>query len=63
MSLNKDNIVYFYIMCLLYSEAGMVAACFLAILIYFPSKPKKPPSLSSSQERENFLQGLKDILW
>ncbi len=39
----------------------MIAACFLAIVFYFPNKPKRPPSISSSQERMDFIPGLKNI--
>eukprot|EP00095_Tigriopus_kingsejongensis_P004501 maker-scaffold427_size174323-snap-gene-0.36 protein:Tk04501 transcript:maker-scaffold427_size174323-snap-gene-0.36-mRNA-1 annotation:"hypothetical protein DAPPUDRAFT_102163" len=47
---------------LMYLEFGMVTACFLAILIYFPSKPKNPPSLSSAMERMDFGPGLKKLV-
>ena len=47
---------------LMYLEAGLVLACFAAILIHFPAKPKHPPSISSAQERMDFLPGLKSIV-
>ena len=47
---------------LMYLEAGLVLACFAAILIHFPAKPKHPPSMSSAQERMDFLPGLKSIV-
>ena len=40
----------------------MVLACFVAIVAHFPSKPKHPPSVSSSMERMAFLPGLRKIL-
>ena len=40
---------------------GIVASCVIAIFVYFPSKPKHPPSLTSSMERMDFLPGLKAI--
>ncbi len=43
------------------TEFGLIAVCFLAILIYFPSKPKRPPSISSSVERMDFVPALKKI--
>ncbi len=43
---------------LVVAEFGLIAACFLAIVIYFPSKPKIPPSISSSVERMDFVPGL-----
>jgi len=46
---------------LMYLEFGLIAACFLAIVVHFPSKPKRPPSVSSSVERMDFLPGLKRI--
>lgn len=42
-------------------EAALVFGCFLAILLHFPSKPKNPPSLSSSMDRMDFIPGLKKI--
>lgn len=47
---------------LMYLECALVLACFAAILLYFPSKPKLPPSLSSSMERMDFLPGLLSII-
>ncbi len=40
----------------------MVLACLVAILAHFPSRPKFPPSLSSSMERMAFLPGLHGII-
>ncbi len=46
---------------LMYLEFGLVAICFIAILFYFPDKPKLPPSLSSEAPRMKFVPGLKKI--
>ncbi|PVD36113.1 hypothetical protein C0Q70_03086 [Pomacea canaliculata] len=45
----------------MYIVAGWSIALFLAMLIYFPSKPPRPPSASASIQRSNFLAGLKDL--
>ena len=47
---------------LLYSEAGLQLMIFLAILIYYPAKPKKPPSLSAATGRVDFKNGIKKLL-
>ena len=45
-----------------FAEAGLVLGCFVAIIAHFPSKPKNPPSVSSSMERMAFLPGLRSFL-
>ena len=50
---------YFYCF---FAEAGLVLGCFVAIIAHFPSKPKNPPSVSSSMERMAFLPGLRSFL-
>ena len=40
----------------------MVLATFIAILIYFPAKPKSPPSVSSMVQRVAFFPAVKSIL-
>merc|ERR1711994_148796 len=45
-------------MCL---EAAMVCCVFVLILCNFPSKPKNPPSLTSTIERTPFLPSLVEI--
>ena len=35
---------------------------FLLILIYFPNKPKLPPSLSAIEERMEFKTGVKSLV-
>jgi len=42
-------------------EAALVGLCFILIVCHFPSRPKTPPSLTSSMERLNFLSGVKAI--
>lgn len=59
---NKDAIIAnqrHEIMELLYIEAGVAALLFLLVIIYFPSKPPKPPSISAAVERLDFKEGLK----
>lgn len=47
---------------LMYVELAIAVTIFIAILIYFPSKPKLPPSRSSSKKRHNFQASLKRLL-
>ncbi len=54
MTLSKLSLLTFFTVL----EAGLVLACFAAILVHFPSKPKHPPSVTSSMERMDFLPGL-----
>ncbi|XP_078661169.1 solute carrier family 49 member 4 homolog isoform X2 [Branchiostoma floridae x Branchiostoma belcheri] len=49
------------IMRLMYVECGYCTAVFLAILIYFPSKPPTPPSLSAAMDRLDFKTGVKKL--
>ena len=46
---------------LLYVEAGLQFVIFVAIVIYYPAKPKKPPSLSAAKERVDFKNGIKKL--
>ena len=46
---------------LLYSEAALQLIIFLGIVIYFPAKPKKPPSLSAATGRVDFKNGIKKL--
>ncbi|XP_047471294.1 solute carrier family 49 member 4 homolog isoform X2 [Penaeus chinensis] len=46
------------IMRLLYIHAGFSGVLLLAVVVYFPSKPKIPPSVTSSCERLNFIPGV-----
>jgi hypothetical protein len=36
----------------------MAVLVFLLVLVYFPNKPKLPPSLSATEERVEFKKGL-----
>ena len=47
----------------MYGVFALVAALTAAILCYFPSKPKLPPSKSSAVERMEFLPGLRAMCW
>ena len=47
---------------LLYSEAAVQLLLVLAIVIYYPAKPKNPPSKSAAKERVDFKNGLKKLL-
>lgn len=49
------------IMYIRYGECLVTALVFLAILTYFPSKPKLPPSISASLEKLHFRQSLKNL--
>lgn len=46
------------IMKLMYWECGLAVLVFLLVLVYFPNKPKLPPSLSATEERVEFKKGL-----
>ena len=48
---------------LMYGVFVLVASITAAILFYFPSKPKLPPSQSSAVARMDFLPGLMTICW
>ena len=47
---------------MLYVLAGVCVVLFLLILVYFPSKPKHPPSITAKEERSNILQTLRQLL-
>jgi len=47
------------IMNLNYFHAAVVTVLFVLLILYFPSKPAKPPSLSSAEVRLDFLGGFK----
>lgn len=58
----EKSLIEYRLQLLMYIEAGLVIGCFLAIVAYFPSKPKHPPSVSSNMKRMDFWPGLKQIL-
>ena len=43
-------------------EAGIMVFLLVCLYIYFPDKPPKPPSASSTTCRLEFLQGVKKLL-
>ena len=47
----------------MYGVFALVASLTAAILFYFPSKPKLPPSQSSAVQRMEFLPGLRAMCW
>jgi len=47
---------------LLVVEAGVAVAIALLVLLYFPSDPPLPPSLSASQPRIHFMDGFKVLV-
>ncbi|XP_071539388.1 solute carrier family 49 member 4 homolog isoform X2 [Panulirus ornatus] len=49
------------VMTLMYIDLGMTSVLLLTVLLYFPSKPPHPPSLTSSSERLSFIPGLKSL--
>ncbi|XP_013390186.1 disrupted in renal carcinoma protein 2 homolog isoform X1 [Lingula anatina] len=51
-----------YIRTFMFVEGGIALALFLPVLIYFPSKPPKPPSASASVGREDSRSGYRDII-
>lgn len=46
----------------MYSNAIPAVTLFLLILIYFPSAPSLPPSLSSTHQRLDFIKGFKEVM-
>ena len=47
---------------LLWVHGGASLVIFLLILLYFPSQPPKPPSISATAPRTLFLEGFKTLL-
>ncbi|XP_023321916.1 disrupted in renal carcinoma protein 2 homolog isoform X3 [Eurytemora carolleeae] len=47
---------------LLLIHGGISLVIFLLILLYFPSQPPKPPSISATEPRTLFLEGFKTLL-
>ncbi|KAL5009480.1 hypothetical protein ScPMuIL_011785 [Solemya velum] len=50
------------IMRLMYVEAGWAVLLMILVLIYFPAKPPKPPSISACIGRLNFISGFKILV-
>jgi len=55
------DLISFRLGLLMYLEAALVGICFLFIVCHFPSRPKIPPSLTSSMQRLSFISGVKSI--
>ncbi|XP_064644031.1 solute carrier family 49 member 4 homolog isoform X1 [Lineus longissimus] len=45
-----------------YIQAGVAIFLFFLILLYFPSRPKMPPSVSAATDRVDFKSGIKSLL-
>lgn len=50
------------IMDLMYIEIGVVAFTFICVLVYFPKKPRHPPSITAATGRLEFNIGLKKVI-
>ncbi|KAJ8307421.1 hypothetical protein KUTeg_015505, partial [Tegillarca granosa] len=50
------------IMRLQYIECGIAGVLFIAVLIYFPKKPPKPPSITASLHRVEYKKSLLQII-
>ncbi|KAL9988616.1 hypothetical protein ACROYT_G003082 [Oculina patagonica] len=50
------------IMHLMYIELGATALILLALFVYFPSKPKLPPSVTATVDRLDFKYGFKCLM-
>ena len=48
---------------ILYTEAALTAAIFLAMILYFPAHPPSPPSPSATAHRYKLKEGLKNIFF
>ncbi|XP_025082550.1 disrupted in renal carcinoma protein 2 homolog [Pomacea canaliculata] len=46
---------------LMYIEAAWSIGLFVIMVIYFPKKPPQPPCVSAALQRENFVDGLKQL--
>lgn len=46
----------------LYAEAGMIAALFVAVLFYFPSRPPIPPSVAAASQRLSYRSSICRLL-
>lgn len=46
---------------LLYFEAGVMLVLFLAALVHYPARPRRPPSHSAATRRVDFKSGLKKL--
>ncbi|XP_059356324.1 solute carrier family 49 member 4-like [Carassius carassius] len=46
----------------LYAEVGMIAALFVAVLFYFPSRPPIPPSVAAASQRLSYRSSICRLL-
>uniref|UniRef100_A0A671QKS9 Solute carrier family 49 member 4 n=1 Tax=Sinocyclocheilus anshuiensis TaxID=1608454 RepID=A0A671QKS9_9TELE len=46
----------------LYAEVGMIAALFVAVLLYFPSRPPIPPSVAAASQRLSYRNSICRLL-
>lgn len=59
---NTTKVIETQINNIMYVEMSAAVAIFVAVLVYFPNKPKLPPSVSASIQRMSFFDGLKALL-
>ena len=64
-NMTHDQIMYLKgkIMRLMYIELGVAALTLLVIMVYFPNKPKLPPSLTAAVDRLDFKFGFKRLIY
>ena len=64
-NMTHDQIMYLKgkIMQLMYIELGAAALTLLIIVVYFPNKPKLPPSLTAAVDRLDFKYGFKRLVY
>ncbi|KAL3836655.1 hypothetical protein ACJMK2_022077, partial [Sinanodonta woodiana] len=60
-AINKD-ILKPQVLHLLYMEFGAAGLLFILTLIYFPSRPPLPPSITASMERTSYKKGLVKLM-
>ncbi|KAK3605961.1 hypothetical protein CHS0354_019638 [Potamilus streckersoni] len=60
-AINKDTLKP-QVLHLLYIEFGAAGLLFLLTLIYFPSRPPLPPSITASIERTSYRKGLVNLM-
>ncbi|XP_073701947.1 solute carrier family 49 member 4 [Garra rufa] len=46
----------------LYAEGGMIAALFVAVMLYFPSRPPIPPSVAAASQRLSYRSSICRLL-
>ncbi|XP_071956370.1 solute carrier family 49 member 4-like [Antedon mediterranea] len=50
------------IMKLMYIECAFGAILLVCVVLYYPAKPPRPPSVSASKKRQDFVQGMKSVV-